>query len=230
MDTTIEKYGSRFNRQSLVEKWRMPKTVMDAKGKLPETAWAVGKDILLGAIIGAGIGKVILKKHCLWVGALIAGAAYYSGRPGLASIGIGMMSSGFVQVTTPASRTDGSKGETAKDRLAAFKEELKQKFFLDKIIKKKTDTTTPPAEDAPADGDGSTGRLGNPEDALNEMEAQFIAQAANAKRNGRSPEEGPTYAEPEPMGEVHSESYARNQSAEEEVDEWFQQEASRTLL
>jgi hypothetical protein len=111
-------------------------------GFLPDTgdpkqaAIDTGKDLLIGAI-GGGLAGAILGRSSLLVGIAVTGISHYLKLKAGASFGIGMMASGGYQTISSVNGTPQSGLEGVKERMQAFKEDLKQKLFLDKILKTK---------------------------------------------------------------------------------------------
>lgn len=111
-------------------------------GFLPDTgdpkqaAIDTGKDLLIGAI-GGGLAGAILGRSSLLVGIAVTGISHYLKLKGGTSFGIGMMASGGYQTISSVNGTPQSGFEGVKERMQAFKEDLKQKLFLDKILKTK---------------------------------------------------------------------------------------------
>jgi hypothetical protein len=111
-------------------------------GNVKQAAIDTGKDLLIGAI-GGGLAGAVLGRSSLLVGIAVTGISNYLKLRVGTSFGIGMMASGGYQTITSVNGTGQSGFEGVKERMQAFKEDLKQKLFLDKILKtKKTDEGT----------------------------------------------------------------------------------------
>lgn len=108
--------------------------VSNTKGKLKDSALETGKDLLVG-VIGGGVIGAIIGKPSLLVGILTTGAGHYTHSRLIQLLGLGMMASNGFQTKTAVSGLEGLEG--VKERLEAYKETFKEKFYLDKIIKKK---------------------------------------------------------------------------------------------
>lgn len=101
-----------------------------------------GKDLLIGAI-GGGLAGAILGRSSLLVGIAVTGISNYLKLRAGTSFGIGMMASGGYQTMSSVNGPSQNGFEGVKERMQAFKEDLKQKLFLDKILKtKKADEST----------------------------------------------------------------------------------------
>ncbi len=118
----------------------MKQGLLPTKGSLKNTALETGKDILIGVLSGGLIGAII-GKPSFAVGMLTTGVGHYSGNKLVSLFGIGIMAAnGFQKNTT--STVSGLEGlDGIKERIQAYKESLSEKFYLDKIIKKKAATT-----------------------------------------------------------------------------------------
>lgn len=100
---------------------------------------------LAGGLLGAAIGKYAA---LFGLGVLVTGN-FVSDRTGMyKSIGSGMLVYGVAKVLQDGGDTanksvQGLSGtEGVKERIGKYKDELMSAFYLDKIFKKKTDTTT----------------------------------------------------------------------------------------
>ncbi len=103
------------------------------KGNAKNTLLETGKDILIG-VLGGGLIGAIIGKPSLPVGIITTGVGHFSGNKLVQILGIGIMSAGGFQKSGTVSGMEGLDG--VKERLQAYKESLKEKFFLDKILKK----------------------------------------------------------------------------------------------
>jgi uncharacterized membrane protein YhiD involved in acid resistance len=106
----------------------------NTKGKLKDSALETGKDLLIG-VIGGGVIGAIIGKPSLLVGLLTTGAGHYTNSRLIQLLGLGMMASNGFQTKTTVSGLEGLDG--VKERLQAYQESFKEKFYLDKIMKKK---------------------------------------------------------------------------------------------
>lgn len=105
--------------------------------KLKTTAEGIGRDVLIG-VLGGGLASALLGRYSFIVGLGVAGFGHYSENKALSALGLGMMASGtFMALTGKKQDEKKPKSERIKERLEAFKEELKQKFFLDKVLSEK---------------------------------------------------------------------------------------------
>lgn len=107
----------------------------EAKGKGGKSIGIAVTDLIVGGLAGGAAGAAV-GKHSLWIGLLASAAGNYMGQPLISTVGIGMMASGGYQLT--GSSVSGLGGtEEAKQRIKAFGTNLKERLFLDKIIKPK---------------------------------------------------------------------------------------------
>lgn len=105
--------------------------------KLKTTAEGIGRDVLIG-VLGGGLASALLGRYSFIVGLGVAGFGHYSENKALSALGLGMMASGtFMALTGKKQDEKKPKSERIKERLEAFKEELKQKFFFDKVLSEK---------------------------------------------------------------------------------------------
>ena len=113
---------------------------LPTKGNAKNTVLETGKDILIG-VLGGGLIGAIIGKPSLAVGIVTTGAGHYTGNKLVQLLGIGIMAANGFQknTTTTVSGLEGLDG--VKERLQAFKESMQEKFYLDKIMKKKAATT-----------------------------------------------------------------------------------------
>src|SRR5438552_14292211 len=112
---------------------------LPTKGDAKNTMLETGKDILIGVLGGGLIGAAIGKPSMI-VGIITTGAGHYTGNKLVQILGIGMMAANGFQKSTTVSGLEGLDG--VKERLQAYKESMKDKFYLDKIMKKKAATTS----------------------------------------------------------------------------------------
>ena len=112
---------------------------LPTKGDAKNTMLETGKDILIGVLGGGLIGAAIGKPSMI-VGIITTGAGHYTGNKLVQILGIGMMAANGFQKSTTVSGLEGLDG--VKERLQDYKESMKDKFYLDKIMKKKAGTTS----------------------------------------------------------------------------------------
>jgi hypothetical protein len=113
---------------------------LSAKGNVKNTLIETGKDLVIG-VIGGGILGSVIGKPSLIAGVGVTGFGHFMGNRLVSLIGIGMMAAnGFQTKTVSGIEEEGMQG--IKDRVMAFKDSFSEKFYLDKILKKKVDTTT----------------------------------------------------------------------------------------
>jgi hypothetical protein len=105
-------------------------------GDPKQAAMDTGRDLLIGSI-GGGLAGAILGRSSLLVGIAVTGISHYLKLKAGASFGIGMMASGGYQAISSVNGTSQNGFDGVKERMQAFKEDLKQKLFLDKILKTK---------------------------------------------------------------------------------------------
>lgn len=107
---------------------------LPTKGDAKNTMLETGKDILIG-VLGGGLIGAAIGKPSMVVGIVTTGAGHYTGNKLIQLLGIGMMAAnGFQKSNATVSGLEGMDG--VKERLQAFKESMKDRFYLDKIIKK----------------------------------------------------------------------------------------------
>lgn len=108
----------------------------EAKGKVGKSFGIATVDLITGGLAG-GLAGAAVGKHSLWIGFLASAAGNYMGQPLISTAGIGMMASGGYQAMSSGSVSGLGGTEEAKQRIKAFGANLKERFFLDKIIKPK---------------------------------------------------------------------------------------------
>ena len=111
---------------------------LDTKGSIKNTLIETGKDLVIGVIGGGLLGSAIGKPSLL-IGIGVAGAGHYMGSRLLTLAGIGMMAANGFQSKT-VNGPDETTIDGIKDRVSAFKDTFSEKLYLDKFLKKKTDT------------------------------------------------------------------------------------------
>ena len=107
---------------------------LPTKGNAKNTMLETGKDILIG-VLGGGLIGAVVGKPALIVGIVTTGVGHYTGNKLVQILGIGMMAANGFQKSSSVSGLSGLAG--VKERLQAYKESMSEKFFLDKIMKKK---------------------------------------------------------------------------------------------
>lgn len=111
------------------------KTKMTGKD-LKNAALETGKDLVVGAV-GGGLVGAVLGRGSLIGGALVSFAGHLKNSRILSAFGLGMMaSSGLSKPSEPSvNGTPLEKVEAAKSRMKLFGEGLKQRLWMDKILK-----------------------------------------------------------------------------------------------
>jgi len=107
---------------------------LPTKGNAKNTLLETGKDILIG-VLGGGLIGAVIGKPSLAVGIITTGAGHYTDNKLIQLLGIGMMAANGFQKSGSVSGLEGLEG--VKERLQAYRESLSEKFYLDKILKKK---------------------------------------------------------------------------------------------
>lgn len=116
-------------------------SVAETKNNFKKTAVYTGRDILFGAI-GGSIAGAVVGRTSLLVGIVVTGAGHFFGYPSAAMFGVGMMASGGYQTVSTAMHGTEKEGmEGLKERFGNFKENLKRRLFLDKIMPAKKTST-----------------------------------------------------------------------------------------
>ncbi len=130
MSNSKNHYVKRHKKNSLLGAiTETQETKSDIKGSLIET----GKDVLM-VICGGAIGAVIGKASFI-SGVGVTTIGHYSKNRWVTTLGIGMMAAPIIPTTSSVNGTPTSGLDGAKERLLAFKDEMAQKLFLDKIKK-----------------------------------------------------------------------------------------------
>ena len=160
---------------------------LPTKGDAKNTMLETGKDILIG-VLGGGLIGAAIGKPSMVVGIITTGAGHYTGNKLVQILGIGMMAANGFQKSTTVSGLQGLDG--VKERLQAYKESMKDKFYLDKIMKKKIAATTSGIGELQyfTYPDTMNGELA----ALNDIEQQ-IAESAMQFNGGLKGGEGEEY-------------------------------------
>ena len=151
---------------------------LPTKGNAKNTLLETGKDILIG-VLGGGLIGAVIGRPSLAVGIITTGAGHYTDNKLIQLLGIGMMAANGFQKAGTVSGLEGLAG--VKERLQAYKESLSDKFYLDKIIKKKQGTS----------GIGELQYFSYPDSsvngelaALDDIENQLAESAMNFQMNG----------------------------------------------
>jgi hypothetical protein len=108
-------------------------SVEQAKGDYKKSALKTGRDILLSAV-GGGLAGAVLGRASLLAGIAVTGVGHYMGSDGTASFGVGMMASGSYQAIAGLSGAEQDGFEGVKERVLAFKDDIKHRLFLDKLF------------------------------------------------------------------------------------------------
>ena len=112
---------------------------LPTKGNPKNTVLETGKDILIG-VLGGGLIGAIVGKPSLAVGIVTTGVGHYTGNKIVQVLGIGIMAANGFQKAATVSGLEGLDG--VKERMKAYKESMAEKFYLDKILKKKEAAAT----------------------------------------------------------------------------------------
>lgn len=126
--------------------------IEDSKGKIGHSSVKMGVETVAGAVGGCGVGALL----GIWsplLGALLIGSGHYFGDKtglmrivGAACIGYGIAKAKENRASASAATVEGitlgSLAGGAKDRLIDLKDNWLQATFLDKLISKKTDSST----------------------------------------------------------------------------------------
>jgi len=112
-------------------------TELETKGDAKNSAIETGKDIVVG-VIGGGVAGAIVGRASFLIGTAITGIGHYTKNKFASIFGMGMMASGGYQAMQGSVSGVEKEGlEGVKERLQNFKEDFKQRLFLDKILKSK---------------------------------------------------------------------------------------------
>lgn len=138
MSNSKNHYVKRHKKNSLLGAiTETQETKGDIKGSLIET----GKDVLM-VVCGGAIGSVIGRASFI-SGLGVTTIGHYSKNRWVTTLGIGMMAAPIIPTTSTAINGTPTSGlEGAKERLLAFKDDMAQKLFLDKIKKHDSATST----------------------------------------------------------------------------------------
>ncbi|WP_438940110.1 hypothetical protein [Chitinophaga hostae] len=107
---------------------------LPTKGNIKNTAIETGKDLLIG-VVGGGILGAAIGRPSLLAGIAATGLGHFTGQRLVSLVGIGMMAAGGFKKNAAVSGMEGLDG--VKERLLAYRDNMKEKFYLDKIMKKK---------------------------------------------------------------------------------------------
>jgi hypothetical protein len=175
-------YEQQSNKKSLLGATEEAPTA-NLSGKA--TFLEVTKDVLLG-VVGGGYTGSYIGKPAFFLGLALTAYGHYNKNRLVTMFGFGMMASPLLPRANNAAKADQSFSDAAKDRVSNFTDILKEKLFLDKLMKKKEE---PPATAGIGDVQYFTypqqNQLGQGEvdlTALDEIESQ-IAQSAAAYKN-----------------------------------------------
>ena len=150
--------GAKQHSQVLASMTKKLETKGNAKATLIETA----KDVVIGAV-GGGLAGAAIGKPSFLVGLGTTLIGHYSGLSIATNFGLGMMASGGYQIG--AGMVNGLSGMNGvKERVKSFGDNIKQRLYLDKIIKKKTGT------DDGANGVGSVQYFKYPKSEMQELD------------------------------------------------------------
>jgi hypothetical protein len=135
---------------------------LETKASVKNTLIETTKDLVVG-VVGGGIAGAAIGKPSLFVGLGTSLIGHYSGVPMVTSLGLGMMASGGYQIGSGL--MNGVSGiDGVKERVKSFGENIKQRLYLDKIIKPKKQT------DESANGVGSVQYFKYPKSETQELD------------------------------------------------------------
>jgi hypothetical protein len=106
---------------------------LPTKGNAKNTFVETGKDILIG-VLGGGLIGAVIGKPSLAVGIVTTGVGHYTNNKLVQILGFGIMAANGFQKSSGVSGLEGLAG--VKERLEAYKASMKEKLYLDKIMKK----------------------------------------------------------------------------------------------
>lgn len=110
---------------------------LDTKGNAKHSAIESVKDLVVG-VVGGGLAGAAVGKPSLLVGFGTSLIGHYMGSSLATSFGLGMMASGGYQIGSGAVNGTSMSGlDGAKERMKAFGANIKQRLYIDKIIKPK---------------------------------------------------------------------------------------------
>jgi hypothetical protein len=105
---------------------------LPTKGNIKNSAIETGKDLIIGVVAGGFAGAAIGRPSLL-IGLVASGAGHFLENKMLSNLGIGMMASNNFTTKGMQGVDDVEGLEGVKERLAAFKENLAHRTYLDKI-------------------------------------------------------------------------------------------------
>jgi hypothetical protein len=108
-------------------------TVEQAKGSYKKAGLKTGRDAII-SVVGGGLAGAVLGRASLLAGLAVTGVGHFMGSESAASFGVGMMASGSYQTIAALSGTEQEGFEGVKERVLAFKDDLKHRLFLDKLF------------------------------------------------------------------------------------------------
>lgn len=103
-------------------------------GNLKATAKGVGTDLVIG-VLGGGLIAAAIGKPAFLIGLAVSSYGHYVKNRMISALGLGIMASG----TMSALNNKGEQPNLEK-RLIEFREELKRKLYLDKLIPEQKNT------------------------------------------------------------------------------------------
>lgn len=110
---------------------------LNTKGSAKNSAIESVKDLVVG-VVGGGLAGAAIGKPSLLVGLGTSLIGHYMGSSMATSFGLGMMASGGYQISQGAVNGTSLTGlDGAKERMKAFGANIKQRLYIDKIIKPK---------------------------------------------------------------------------------------------
>lgn len=110
---------------------------LDTKGNAKNSAIESVKDLVIG-VVGGGLAGAAIGKPSLLVGLGTSLMGHYMGSSMATSFGLGMMASGGYQIGQGAVNGTSLSGlDGAKERMKAFGANIKERLYIDKIIKPK---------------------------------------------------------------------------------------------
>jgi hypothetical protein len=178
--TTKKKPATKKNAHAAAAKKKSLLGELDSeavtKGNLKNTAIETGKMILLGVFAG-GLGSAIIGKNSFGIGLLTAGIGHYTGNRIISIMGLGMMATSGVNRSSGVSGLEGLDG--VKERVMAFKEDLLDKTYLNRILPKSSTAASSKSVGAlqyfnyPGDVSGHAAALASIENQLLESGMQF---------------------------------------------------------
>lgn len=148
---------------------------LDTKGDAKNSAIESVKDLVVG-VIGGGLAGAAVGKPSLLVGFGTSLIGHYMGSSMATSFGLGMMASGGYQISSGA--VNGLSGlDGAKERMKAFGTNIKQRLYLDKIIKPKEESKE---KEEGTNGVGSVQYFKYPQKETQELDMSGLDEIENA--------------------------------------------------